>query len=223
VRLFADQESIEATLYRDIVKGRLATIRVLREAVDRDAKEKVLQRILFDRLWLLDPSWERASGTEEIEKQFKSIFPASTVLASADDDEKDPSHGRFDIAYQTVAGKHVIVELKRASRKVRLYELTEQGAMYVDELERLLIKHGKVKPGERATIEVVFVLGDPLDEQSTKYDRYLNGMASIREGSRVCTYEQLITHALEQYREYLDRTKDVDRLAKLLDGLGTPE
>lgn len=222
VRLFADQESIEATLYRDIVKGRLATIRVLREAVDRDAKEKVLQQILFDRLWLLDPSWERASGTEEIEKQFKSIFPPSKVPPTKADDQKDSSHGRFDIAYQTVAGKHVIVELKRASRKVGLYELTEQGAMYVDELERLLIKHGKVKSGERATIEVVFVLGDPLEEQTAKYDRYINGMASIREGSRVCTYEQLITQALEQYREYLDRTKDVDRLSKLLDNLGTP-
>lgn len=217
VKLFADQDTIEATLYRDIVKGRLETIKVLRDAVDKDEREKVLQQILFDRLWLLDSSWERASGTEEIEKQFKSIFPPS-----ADGSDDDASKGRFDICYQTVPGKHVIVELKRASRQMKLEELYTQGSGYVDELKRLLLQHGMTKAGTDPDVEVVFVLGDTVPEQMSNPPRYKGMMDAINPGSRICTYEELISRALFQYSEYLDRTKDLDRLSAVIESIGRP-
>lgn len=219
VRLFSDQESLEATIYRDIAKGRLDAIKVLKNAVNKDDKEKVLQDILFERLWLLDPSWERATGTEEIEQQFKSLFPKS----EAEDGDKDASKGRFDITYRTVPGKHVIVELKRASRKISLGELVEQGNKYTDELKRLLIKHGDAKDTQQIDVEVIFVLGNTLPEQSENPHRYKHSMESISPGSRIVTYDQLTTNAIRSYEEYLEKTKALGKLAELIDGIGKPE
>jgi hypothetical protein len=218
VRLFSDQESLESTVYRDIAKGRIDAIKVLKNAVSRNDKEAVLQKILFNRLWLLDPSWERAKGTEEIEQQFKSIFPK----CKTDDEATDDSKGRFDITYRTVPGKHVIVELKRASRKVELLELAEQGNKYVDELKRLLLKHGEATDKQHVDVEVIFVLGDPLLEQSTNPERYKRQMDAISTGSRVVTYDQLTTNALRSYEEYLEKTKALGKLAELVDSIGKP-
>ncbi|WP_133000970.1 BbrUII/HgiDII family restriction enzyme [Luteimonas arsenica] len=218
VKLFMDQDDLEATVYRDIVKGRLNSIQLLKNAVSRNDKEKVLQKILFDRLWLLDPSWERATGTEEIEKQFKSIFPPES--SDGDDESKDHSKGRFDITYRTIPGKHVIVELKRAKRQVSLLELAEQGNKYVDELKRLLVKHGEAEDPEKIDVEVIFVLGDRVSEQYSNPDRYKFQMNSISPGSRICTYDELTTNALNSYSEYLARTKRLGELAKLVDSIG---
>lgn len=218
IRLFTDQENLEATIYRDIAKSRLDAIKVLKDAVTKNDKEKALQDILFRRLWLLDPSWERATGTEEIEKQFKSVFPKGDT----DDEALDASKGRFDITYRTVPGKHVIVELKRASRKISLGELVEQGSKYSDELKRLLLKHGEAKDSQQIDVEVIFVLGDPLPEQSQNAHRYKHSMESISPGSRVVTYDQLTTNALRSYEEYLEKTKALGKLAELVDSIGKP-
>ena len=214
VKLFSDQDALEASIYRDIVKGRLAEIQLLRDAIDRNAKEKVIQELLFERMWLLDPSWERAKGTEQIEKQFKKLFPKP-----ANSKDEEASKGRFDITYRTVPGKHVIVELKRAGRSIKLQELYEQGIQYVDELRRLLEKHGHVKEGITPDIEVIFVLGDRVSEQHDRPDRYKKMMEAISVGSRVCTYEELVTQALAAYQEYLERTQSLGELSDLIESI----
>ncbi len=217
LKLFSDQDSLEASIYRDIVKGRLGAIQMLRDAVDKNAKEKVIQRILFGRLWLLDPSWERVTGTEEIEKRFSSLFPRP------DSEDDESSKGRFDIAYRTVPGKHVVIELKRASRKVDILDLAAQGKMYVRELKRLLVAHGEVKPGINPDIEVIFVVGDPLQEQLEEPDSYKHQMNAISPGSRVCTYEELVSKALSAYKDYLLQTEHLGRLAQLIESIGRPQ
>ncbi|MFS8382749.1 ATP-binding protein [Xanthomonas campestris] len=215
IKLFADQDALEAGVYRDIVKGRLGEINLVREAVEKNEKEKVIQQLLFDRLWLLDPSWERATGSPNIEKQFKKLFPNPK-------NEKDEgeSKGRFDITYKTAAGKHIIVELKRAKRKVTLAELSVQGMDYVDELKRLLFKHGVVKDGFTPDIEVIFVLGNRLPEQENNVERYKKQMDAISNGSRVKTYEELVSQALDAYQDYLDKTKDLGSLSDLIESIG---
>jgi len=47
--------------------------------------------------------------------------------------------GHVDIAYRTMAGKHIIVELKRVRQKMKLLELQEQGQTYVDKLKKILL------------------------------------------------------------------------------------
>ncbi|MCH5226652.1 MAG: hypothetical protein J1F16_02365 [Muribaculaceae bacterium] len=66
--VFADLQDIEATLYWDIANERLKVVQQLADCCDQNAKEKVLQKYIFDNLWLLNPSWERAVvGTERLE------------------------------------------------------------------------------------------------------------------------------------------------------------
>ena len=67
LKLLADRDALEASLYRDIVKSRVDAIQDFQKLVDDNEKEKMLQKYLFDHLWLLDPSWERATGSEVME------------------------------------------------------------------------------------------------------------------------------------------------------------
>ena len=200
----ADRDALEASFYRDIVRNRLDVIRELQKVVDGDAKERVLQDYLFDHLWLLDPAWERATGSEEKERQLRLHPPFK------DEDETKAKYGRVDIRYRTVAGKHVIVELKRASVRTDLYELAKQGAKYVDAMKAILPAEEK----DRATIEVIFVVGRNPDEPS---ERVENAMNSVAPGSRIVTYDLLIERAREAYSAYLEVTMTADRLDRLFE------
>ena len=123
--------------------------------------------------------------------------------------------GRVDIAYRTAAGKHVIVELKRAGRTLELIELVEQGQRYVDALSKILVAQGVRSPNT----EVVFVVGRPLAEGGSNPGRVKAMMDSVTPGSRIVHYDGLIQGALDGYREYLQTSEAVDRLAKLVEEL----
>ena len=209
LKVLADRSSYEAALYRDIVKSRLDTIRGFVELVDGDAVEKALQRCLFDNLWLLDPAWERATGSERIESR---LMDKGVIV---DNLTKKEEMARVDIAYRTSAGKHIIVELKRAGRRLRLLDLQEQGAMYVDKLEEILLQQGEDHPD----IEVVFVLGKPIREQKEKPARLKASMAAVSRGSRVTYYETLIKGAQRGYSEYLEASNELDRLDAIVESI----
>ncbi len=205
--VLADRDALEAALYRDIVKSRLDAIRNFREIVDEDAKEKVLQNYLFDHLWLLDPAWERATGSEVTE----SRLGGENVIT--DDLTEKEKLGRVDIAYRTNAGKHIIVELKKADRKMKLLELQEQGQAYVDKLGKILRAQGENSPN----IEVVFVLGRPVDEERENPDRVKASMTAVSPGSRIVHYDALIQGAQNAYSEYLEKSRELDRLEEIVD------
>lgn len=207
--VLADRDALEASLYRDIVKSRLDAIKDFQGLVDEDAKEKVLQQYLFDHLWLLDASWERATESEIME----SRLPAEGVIV--EDLTKKEELGRVDIAYRTNAGKHIIVELKKAGRKMKLLELQEQGQTYVDKLKKILLAQGHSTPN----IEVVFVIGKHLDDEKDNPDRVKASMAAISPGSRIVHYDELIVGAQNSYSEYLERSKTLDRLGSIVDRL----
>lgn len=211
LKIFTDLDSVEASAYRDIVKGRLEVIKAFQGLVDEDAKEQVLQRYIFEKLWLIDPAMERATGSELIEQRLYTHYKAFNK-----DLDDNTSKGRIDIKYRTTLGKHIIVELKRAKRKVSLIELAEQGKQYVSDLQELLVKVGQVKEGHKADIEVRFILGEPLEEELHDPDGYKHMMNFISPGSRVHHYDALINGALQAYGEYLEATRDIDALDLLL-------
>lgn len=205
--VLADRDSLEASLYRDIVKSRLDAIRDFQTIIDEDAKERVLQKYLFDHLWLLDPAWERATGSPIMESRL-----ATEGVLIEDMTEKERL-GRVDLAYRTNAGKHVIVELKKVGRKMGLLELVEQGQTYVDKLRKILREQNDVSPN----IEVIFVLGKPVDEEATNPDRLKSSMTSISPGSRIVHYDTLIRGAQEAYSAYIEKSKSLDKLEKIVD------
>ena len=207
--VLADRDALEASLYRDIVKSRLDAIRSFQNIVDANDKEKALQQYLFDHLWLLDPAWERAAGSEMMESR---LLDEGVVVADLNEKEK---LGRVDIKYRTTAGKHIVVELKRVGRKMKLLELQDQGQTYVDKLKKILLTQNEPMPN----IEVVFVIGQPVDEEATNPDRVKSSMAAVSPGSRIVHYDTLINGARKAYAEYLQKTHDLDKLEKIVGSL----
>ena len=213
--LLARQDAYEAALWSDILKSRVEAIEKLAKITDQNEKERVLQEHLFDHLWLLDASWERATEDVHMEQNLRKIdkdsFPG---------DPNDPSteiKGRIDVRYRTINGKHVIVELKRYDVKAKIEDLVEQGMKYYEALEMIL----KQQQRDSESIEVVFVLGNQprvtrsgaKTEPEFIKDQLSNCNASIR------TYDSLITSARNQYDEYLQASRKAKKLDRLLSTL----
>lgn len=208
--LLADRDSLEASLYRDIVKSRLDAIKDFQKIVDDDQKEKALQKYLFDHLWLLEPAWDRAEpGSEIIESR---LIEEGIIVDDLSEKEK---LGRVDIAYRTYAGKHILVELKRAGRKMKLIELQEQGQLYVDKLRKILLSQNESHPN----IEVIFVIGKPVDEERDNPERLKSMMDAVAPGSRLQHYDTLIRGAQEAYAKYLKSSRELDKLEQLVSRL----
>lgn len=205
-RLMTGVDEIEATRYREIVDGRLQVIRKLRGLLP-DALERALQEHLFDHLWLLHPSWERAAAPrmeETVQAEFAKIDARLT------DDEK---RGRIDLRFQTVPGRHVIVELKRYRCRVAVGDLVAQLRKYRDALRKCLEER---YPTEPQAIECVAVLGSapsPVDDPETN-SRLLDAI-----GARYVTYDELVKQAEASYRDYLAAKAHASDLDELLQQL----
>ena len=210
LELFGTVDELEAYHYYEIVKGRLNVIGKFRDVVDEDAKEKVLQDYLFEHLWLIEPSWDRAATTstrneESVIREFKKMEDRLTEEERA---------GRIDIRYQTLGGKHVIIELKKYSRRVKIFELAEQVTKYYNTLEKCLREKF---PGyyPKYLIEVICILGKP--PSGARNWEHAARVLSSSCNARYVTYDELIQQAQDSYREYLDAQTRVGQLSKLLD------
>ncbi len=214
LNVLSKADSYEAGLWVDILRSRVEAISGFRNLTSVNDKEVVLQKHLFNHLWILDPSWERATSTPRIEQDLRDFFPGEFAL----DDEGKEVRGRVDIRYATNSGKHIIVELKRYLRKVDIDELFEQGSKYARALKQLLGRQGELHP----QIEVVFVLG-------VKPTVKVGGLGDDDEfiatrlapiNGRYVLYDQLIANAQEQYHEYLEASDKAKELETLLTAIG---
>jgi hypothetical protein len=133
--IFKDIDDLELSYYGQIVQLRVGVIKTLQDKLKKDEKEAVLRDYIFDHLWLLDTSWERARGSEHVETTVDNFLKQNTKSLS-NKDKKD----RIDIGYRTASGKHVIIELKRASVAVPIDTLTRQIRKYRDGARKLLDK-----------------------------------------------------------------------------------
>ena len=205
--LLSELSDLEGSLYREIVQARLEVIKEFANLLDSNEREKVLQKHLFKHLWLLDPGWERAAGSPRIEERLRKEFKEfSSKLNDAQ------SKGRVDIRYRTNGGEHIIVELKRASRVMTMAELMEQGNKYRAALLECLESAGHEHPH----ISVVFVLGQPIKEESERggKERVRDALKAIN--ARAMNYEALLSGALESYSEFLKGSEKADKLDAIL-------
>lgn len=207
-RIFRAQNDLEATSYYQIVQGRLKVIGLLAAKVEEDALEKVIQEHLFKNLWLLDPSWERATATEYMERRVASEF--TNVDAKLPEDALD---GRVDIKYRTTGGKHVIVELKRASVLTDTATLMGQVDRYRSALHECLEAMGEIHPN----IDTVCVVGRPLRDWDNGRRRQESNNTLKAKDIRVLTYGELIEHAERAYKAYIDESRKAGELIQLLD------
>ena len=100
------QDDIEAMKYYDITQGRLSVIDKLNSDAQDNALEKTLQEHIYDHLWLLDPSWDRASTDKHIEERVVKTWDGINRKL------------RLDIRYRKTSGQHVVIELKRPRKNL---------------------------------------------------------------------------------------------------------
>lgn len=206
--VFGTADELEATFYHQIVRQRLEIIRKLHSHIQSNSLEKVVQEYLFDHLWLLDPSWERAtSGTPLMETTIKTEW--GKITAKLTDDE---ASGRRDIKYRTAAGKHIVVELKRATVKTDTYTLMRQVDKYRTALMKVLESVGKADE----PVEGVCVVGVPLSDWDTPRGLEESRKLFATKNMRVVMYRQLIDEAFGAYQAFLDQSKEAGRIVEML-------
>ena len=210
IELLGDVDKLEAAHYLDITRCRLKVLKTFTDLVDENAKEKVMQKYLFDHLWLLDPSWERAGEDKRMEEKFK------TACGDADAGlTKDEENARVDIRYRTSAGTHIIVELKRHGVRESIDDLSRQIHKYSDAMEKVL----RARQDDSPQISIVCVLGSepgPGTDSKRKQEalKVYNG--------RYVTYESLIHGACRAYGKYIDEWKGVKDIMDLVEKIAFP-
>ena len=205
--LFVQLDDLEASVYYQISRERLEVIRKLTKLVDTGAREKVIQEHLYNHLWLLDPSWERATHTERMEKRIYNALDG--VYQNLSEDER---YSRLDIYYATTANKHVIIELKRATRRLRTPDIYNQIYKYHEAATNVLIEMGK---GDQP-LEFVCLVGRQLIDWSNRDGKLRSDRSLKALDARVVMYDELIENALEAYQDYIDRGKKVGRVYDLI-------
>ncbi len=203
LEIFKNIDDLELSYYGQIVKLRIGVIRTLQDKLKANDKELVLRDYIFDHLWLLDPSWERAKGTEHAETLVKKFLDDNTAKLKG-----KAATARIDIGYRTTGGKHVIVELKRASVAVPVDELTSQIRTYRDGAKKILEK----TTYKDWPIEIICLLGKPPPEWSAPTGP--KGVADTLKtvDARIVFYDELLTNAESAYADYLEEHIKVDKL-----------
>lgn len=222
-KVFSSVDDIEAYLYYEIVYARLDIIKKFRKIVTENDKEKIIQKYLRKHLWLLDPSWDRATETPSMEKSVKTAFkkldPSDYPNFNPDLDN-DKNLGRVDIQYKKTSGKHIIIELKRASRRLSQYQLLGQVTKYKKALKDLISASGGKEP-----VEVICIVGKKLEEwEGSDVDVSSiesSKLAMAMEDTRVILYDELIENAFNNYNAYLEKSKESNRLYELINNITT--
>ena len=205
LQVFKSVDDLEVSYYGQIVKMRVKVITTLQDKLKANQKELVLRDYIFDHLWLLDPGWERAKGTENAETQMQAFLKGNT-----DNLSKAEKKGRIDIGYRTIAGKHVIIELKRANVAVSLDDLVKQVRKYRDGAKKVLDKTAY----KEWPIEIICLVGEPPPEYKDALGTGPRGVADALKNvdARIVFYDQLLDSAQQAYAEYLEAHKKKDKL-----------
>lgn len=206
--IYADLDALEAVHYYQITKSRVKVLEQF-ERMLPESKEKAIQLFIFDHLWLLSPTWERASTDARMEERVQKEFGDIDVNLS-----EDERRGRIDIKYRTAAGKHIIIELKKYNRPIEATELANQANKYRRTLTKCL---KTVYPNAIShDIEIICVLGDRPEPHDTDVD---NKRALAAYSARYITYDELIQSTRDSYREYLNRQTEIDRIRELINSI----
>jgi hypothetical protein len=205
LEIFKSIDDLELSYYGQIVKMRIGVIKALQGKLKQNDKELILRDYIFEHLWLLDPAWERTKGTEHAETLVREFLRTNSSQLSAAEKK-----ARIDIGYRTTSGKHVIVELKRASVAVPVDDLVKQIRKYRDGAKRILAK----TTYKDWPIEIICLLGTPPpewnDSSGTGRDGVIRTLATV--DARIVFYDELLTNAQQAYADFLEEHIKVDKL-----------
>ena len=208
--IFKDIDDLELSYYGQIVKLRLGVIKTLEEKLDADELEKVIQKHIYDHLWLLDPSWERAKGSDAMERSVANFLKENSKGLS-----RKQRKARIDIGYRTASGRHVIVELKRASVSTPVDELAAQIRTYRDGAKQLIQQSNYAD----WPLDIICLVGEPPPEwnEGSGGQDVEETLASVN--ARLVFYNQLLDNSYRAYADYLEKHKKIDRLWRIFQGI----
>ena len=206
LKIFDDIDDLELSYYGQIVKMRLSIITTLEEKLSADKKETVIRDHIYKHLWLLDPSWERVQGSEAAEQRITTFLRQTSKGLSA-----EQKKGRIDIGYRTASGRHVIIELKRASVATPVDDLARQVRKYRAGAKKLIAKSSFPD----WPLDIICLVGEPPPEWDTGSGRedVENTLESVN--ARLVFYDELLDNSRRAYADYLEEHKKVDRLWKI--------
>ena len=175
----------------------------------------MLQEHLFEHLWLLDASWERAAVGGRMEENLREVAPGLFATAGEARRSRDAS--------TSVTPRWAVGTSSLSSRgtpcQPDVVELKEQGLKYYNALASVLTQQQKSIQG----IEIVFVLGHLPRAAGrgrlTVAESIQNELDPIN--GRVVLYAALIANAEHQYADYLAASDLSRELDQLLDSLTT--
>ena len=208
--LFNYQDDFEAMNYYTITQGRLSVINKLAEHVQDEVLEKIIQKHIYDHLWLLDPSWEPPCTEKHIEervvKKWKSM--------NSKDNGEEIKNLRIDIRYRKTSGRHVVIELKKPGRQFQSYlKLQEQIKDYMEAVSDILKNQS-----DNSVVEGVIIVGDlPQDLKGTNKTNYIDSLAQVR--IKITTYDEIISQAKKQYKEYLEEQEKAKNKIQMIQNI----
>ena len=208
LHVFKDIADLERSYYGQIAKARLRIIDTLQEKLDADQKEAMIRDHIYKHLWLLDPSWDIAEGSQASERRITTY-----LKATSQDLSEQERRARIDIGYRTAAGAHVIIELKRASVRTPIFPLMEQITKYRDGVAKLIHQTGH----GHWPIEVICLMGKMPPEHDDNPERVRQVLAAVP--ARIVLYDELLANARRAYDEYLEQHKKIDRLSGIFDAI----
>lgn len=214
-RVIANIDDIEATLYHQIIKERLSIINKLHSQVEDSVLEKVIQKYLYEHLWLLDPSWDRATETPQMEEAFSTMVKKLDRHGLSDEEKRS----RFDIKYKNPSGKHVIIELKKSDVSTNRFDLGKQVDKYKRAFEKILRSINR----EDEPVEVICLVGKPLTDWNTPKAKEESIRAMEESNVRVILYRELIQDAYNSYSLFLEKNAEASRLTRLLERIELEE
>ena len=210
LKVFNDIDDLELSYYGQIVNLRLGVIKTLQEKLEADALEKVIRDHIYDHLWLLDPSWERVKGSEAMERSVTNFLKKTSERLS-----KKQKYARIDIGYRTASGRHVIVELKRASVATPVDVLARQVRKYRTGAKKLITKSDY----PNWPLDIICLMGTPPPEWNQDSGRQDVERTLSSVDARLVFYDQLLGNSQRAYADYLEEHKKIDRLWNIFQGI----
>jgi hypothetical protein len=202
-RILDDLEDLDATRFHQTVTQRLQVIEKLQQQLEEGGLKTVLQEHLGEHPWLLNPSWERAAGTNRMEEWMRVDYLK----------EDDDAAGRLDLKCVRAAGKHILIDLKRPDYEPTLSELQSQAADYRESLEAMLRKQGRADGAS----EIVIVVGHMPDPEDADRGRRSPNL----DDARVLQYDNMLAETRELYESYIDNQTGAGRVSRLVNEIET--
>ena len=184
LHIFEEISSLEGIQYADIISSRLDVISKLKKYKIDNRLEKEIQGLIYDNLWLIEPTWDKVTNNATKEDTFKKKI-------TFNDEEKS---GRFDIKLFDNAGKNIIVELKKHDATPDYYTLAKQTDKYA--------KYFK-DDGEK--YEIICLLGTKNKGWKNGEESALNHERLRKNNIRIIWYDEIVNHAEEMYKVFLEK------------------